>query len=219
MTANKKLAEPFKIKINLFLIDYFNYFILALGLVILAAGLFMLVYPKYRQISKANKEANDNLKIEYETKLNYLSYIRNLKKAYQPINGGDKAKIAAMVPLASDTGISDTGIIITKIESIALRNSAILTSVKIESSGAAGRANLAAPPKENKELPIGIFNQPPPGVGLVKIEANLSSVDYTVLKNIIKAFENNLRLFDIAKISFNVKENKALLNIYSYYLQ
>lgn len=203
--ANKKQAAVLKIKIDRFLIDYFNYLILALGLVILAAGLFILVYPKYQQISKASEEAKNNLQIKYEARLNYLNSIRNLKKSYQSINDGDRDKIAVMAPAASDTSI-----IITEIEAIAVRNSAIMTSIKIESQSAGGR--------ESKEALAGIFNQLPPGVGLVKIEVNLSSVNYSILKNIIKTFENNLRLFDIAKISFNVSENKALLNIYSYYL-
>ncbi|MDD4272009.1 MAG: hypothetical protein PHF50_04370, partial [Patescibacteria group bacterium] len=63
------------------------------------------------------------------------------------------------------------------------------------------------------------FNELPQGVGSIMIEVNLSSVNYSILKNIIKAFENNLRLFDIAKITFNANGNKALLNIYSYYLK
>ena len=211
---NKKQAELLKAKINGFLINYFNYLVLALSLIILAAGLFLLAYPKYQQISKANEEAKNNLQIEYETKFNYLNSIRNFKKSYQSISDEDKAKIAGMVPAKRETGV-----IITEIESIAVRNSAILTSVKIEPEAAAGRTNLRVEPREDKEPPIGIFNQPPQGVGLIKIEVNLSSVNYPILKNIIKAFENNLRLFDVAKINFNASEDTALLNIYSYYLQ
>lgn len=211
--ANKKQAEALKIKINGFLINYFNYLVFSLGIIILAAGLLILAYPKYKQIFKANEEAKNNLQIEYETKFNYLNSIRNLKKSYESIADGDKTKIAAMVPRASDTSI-----IITEVESIAVRNSAILTSIKIEPQAASSRANLRVEPKENKELPAGIFSQLPQGVGPVKMEVSLSSVNYPILKNIIKAFENNLRLFDIAKIRFNASENQAILNIYSYYL-
>jgi len=214
---NKKQAKLLKIKINGFLINYFSYLIFSLGIIILVAGLFILVYPKYQQISRANEEAENNLQIEYETKFNYLNFIRNLKKSYQSINDDEKAKIASMLPATRDTSI-----IITEVESIAVKNSAILTSIKIEPQSAGGRANfkaeLKAEPKENKEPPAGIFNELPQGIGLVKIEVNLSSVNYPILKNIIKAFESNLRLFDIAKISFNASENEALLNIYSYYL-
>jgi hypothetical protein len=211
---NKKQAEALKIKINVFLIKYFNYLIFSLGAIILAAGLFILIYPKYQQISKENEEAKNNLQVEYKIKLNYLNSILNLKKSYQLISEDEKAKIASMVP-----AVSDTGVIISEIESVVIKNSAILTSIKIEPQNAADRANLKAEPKENKEPAAGIFNQPPQGVGLIKIEINLSSVNYPVLKNIIKSFENNLRLFDIAKISFNAGENEALLSVYSYYLQ
>ncbi|MFH0956130.1 MAG: hypothetical protein V1801_02890 [Candidatus Falkowbacteria bacterium] len=211
---NKGQVAVLKIKINGFLINYFNYLIFFLGITILVIGLFMLAYPKYQQISKENEEAKNKLQIEYEAKFNYLSAIRNLKKLYQSINNEEKAKIASMVPRTSDTSI-----IITEIESIVVRNSAILTAIKIEPQSTGGRANLKVETKENKEPLIGIFNELPQGVGLVTIEISLSSVNYPILKNIIKTFENNLRLFDIAKIKFNVRENKAILNIHSYYLQ
>lgn len=211
--ANKKSATVLKIKINGFLINYFNYLILGLSAIILIAGLFILVYPKYQQIFKANKETKNNLLAEYETKFNYLNSIRSLKELYQSINDEDKAKIDAMVPATSDTSV-----IINEIESIVVRNSAVLTSIKIKPPEADGSSNSMIESKGKKELPVGIFNQPPPGVDLIKIEVSLSSVNYPILKNIIKTFENNLRLFDIAKINFKVEENQALLNIYSYYL-
>ena len=210
---NKKRAEILKIKINKFFINYFNYSVFSLSVIILAAGLFILIYPKYQRISKANEEAENKLRIEYETKSNYLNSIRNLKESYQLISDEDRAKIAATAPDERDTGI-----VITEIESIAARNGAILTSVKIEPQVAASRTNLRVEPKEEKPVAAGIFNKLPQGVGLIKTEVSLSSVNYPVLKNIIKAFENNLRLFDIAKVSFNSRESRAVLSVYSYYL-
>jgi len=210
---NKKQAEVLKNKINGFLINYFNYLILVLGVIILAIGLLVFVYPKYQQIFNTTEEAKNNLQIEYETKLNYLNSIRNLKKAYKSISDADKAKIADMLPAARDTSA-----IITEIESIVVRNSAILTSIKIEPLAAGGRSSLKVESAENKELPVGIFNELPQGVGQIKIDVRLNSVNYQILKNIIKTVENNLRLFDIAKVVFNVRENEAFLNIYVYYL-
>ncbi|MDD4271881.1 MAG: hypothetical protein PHF50_03695, partial [Patescibacteria group bacterium] len=189
---NKEQTEVLKNKINKLLINYFNYFIFSLSVIILAAGLFMLAYPKYQQIYKENKEAKNNLQAEYETKYNYLNSIRNLKKSYQAISEDQKTKIAAMVP-----AVNDTSLIIKEIESIAVKNSAILDSIRVESKSA-GRTNLKVDAEEKKEPPAGIFNELPQGVGSIMIEVNLSSVNYSILKNIIKAFENNLRLFDIA---------------------
>ncbi|MBI4779516.1 hypothetical protein HY797_03650 [Candidatus Falkowbacteria bacterium] len=210
---NRKQAEILKVKINKFLINYFNYLIFSLAVVILAVGLFMSAYPKYKQIFKENEEAKNNLQIKYEAKFYYLNSIRNLKKSYQLISEGERAKVAGMVPITSDTGA-----IISEIESIAVKNSAILTSIRIESQeDGSGRTNLKVGAEEDKAAVAGAFNQLPQGVGLIKIEVNLSSVNYLVLKNIIKSFENNLRLFDIAKIIFNAGGEEALLTIYSYY--
>lgn len=209
--APKQSAAILKIKTNKFLINYFNYLILALGAIIMVGGLFILVYPKYQQIFKTDKEIRKNLLAGYEARSDYLNSVRNLKKSYQSINEGDKAKIGTMAPNQGDTGA-----VITEIESIAASNGAILNSIRIEPVGSGDRKAEA---KENKEPAAGIFNQPPAGVGLIKIEVKLSAVDYQVLKNIIKTFENNLRLFDIAKINFKVSESQAFLNIYSYYLQ
>ncbi|MDP2736624.1 MAG: hypothetical protein Q8O59_02435 [bacterium] len=210
---NKKQAEVLKNKINGFLINYFNYLVLSLGIIILVAGLFVLIYPKYQQISKANEVAKNNLQIEYETKLSYLNSIRNLKKSYQSVGDEEKAKLVSMLPAGRDTSP-----IITEIESITVRNGAILTSIRIEPAAASGRANLKVDLKENKESLAGIFNELPQGVGQIKIEIRLGSINYPILKNIIKTFENNLRLFDISEINFNASENEAILNIYSYYL-
>ena len=210
---NKKNIILFKIKINRFLISYFNYLVFSLGIIISVVGLFLLAYPKYQQISKENEEAKNNMQIEYEAKSSYLRSIRNSNKLYQLITEEEKAKIFSMIPAGRDTSV-----IIKEIESIVVRNSAILTSIRIEPQNVGARANFKVESGEKGESPAGIFNQPPQEVGLVKIEVDLNSINYSILKNIIKSFENNLRLFDIAKINFNARGNQALLNIYSYYL-
>jgi Tfp pilus assembly protein PilO len=210
---NNKRAELLKLKINEFLINYFNYLVLALGIVIFVAGLWLLVYPQYRQISKANEAAKKNLQTEYETKFNYLNSISNLKKSYRLISAEDKSRIAAMVPAGSDVGG-----LISIIEAIALKNGVVLNSLKIEPDDAKGQTGIRAQAGDNKEPLAGIFEQLPQGVSRIKIEVNLSSVNYPILKNIIKTLENNLRLLDIAKINYSVGESRVMLNIYSYYL-
>ena len=211
---NKKQVKLLKIKINIFLMDYFNYLIFSFSLIILVVGLLTLVYPRYKQVSQEKEEAKNSLQVEYKTKSDYLDSILNLKSIYQLVSDEEKAKISNMLPATRDTSI-----IITEIESIAIKNSAILNSIKIEPQSTGSGTSSRTEVKEGKGSLAGIFNEPPDGVGLVKIEIKLSSVNYQTLKNIIKTFENNLRIFDIAKINFDVNKNEALLNIYSYYLQ
>ena len=154
------------------------------------------------------------MQVEYEKKINYLNSIKQLKTIYQSISENDKNKISIMLPTSKDSSI-----IIAEIESIIIKNSAILNSIKVETQATGARSNYRAQTSEDKISLAGIFSNPPQEIGIIKIEIKLSSVDYQILKNIIKTFENNLRLFDISKVSFNVGKSEAVLNIYTYYLQ
>jgi len=186
-----------------------------MALIIFAAGLFWFAYPRYQRISQGDDIAMKNLRAEYEAKNNYLGKIKNLKKLYQQVSQAEIKKIEGMVP--NDSKIIN---LIPEIESIILRNGAVLDSIKVEpnfNKEASAKTNTEAGKKT--ESLSGIFGGPPPkGVGRIKIEISLSSVSYQVLKNIIKTLENNLRLLDIAAISYAVQENSAVFTIYTYYL-
>ncbi len=211
----KKDNTLLKQQINNFLINYFNFIILAIALIIFIAGLFLFIYPQYQKIKTSEAMEKDKLQTEYQTKSAYLNKISNLKKSYQQISEANRKKIEKMVP--TDNKITD---LIPEIESIVLRNGAVLNSIKIESDDAGQTGVKAKVESSGKpESLAGIFaGQLPPEARLVRLEINLSSVNYQVLKNIVKAFENNLRLLDIAKINYAVLENKVVLIIYSYYL-
>ncbi|MDP2709359.1 MAG: hypothetical protein Q8O93_04965 [bacterium] len=210
---NEKKAELIKLKINNFLLNYFNYLALTAGIIIFMAGVPMFIYPKYRQIAADSRELETNLQAEYESKFNYLSSIRNLKKSYQLISQSDRTKIINMVP-----ALNDTGAIISEVEAIALKNSAILNSVRIAAVDGGNRSSLQAVTGEKKDPPAGAFVNPPSGIGRVKLEINLYSVNYQVLKNIIKSFENSVRLYDLARVDFDAKNKTAKFDVYSYYL-
>jgi hypothetical protein len=203
-----------KQRINYFLINYFNHLAFAVSLIIFIAGIAWFVYPQYQNITKDEETASKYLQAQYAAKSNYLHAIGDLKKNYLQISQADRNKIEAMVPVETNVTAQ-----IPKIESIILSNAAILNFLKIEPVDNPSQAAAAPDNGEKSASPAGIFYGPlPQGVKLVRIEIGLSSVNYQVLKNIIKAFENNLRLYDVAKIEYNVADNKAVLIIYSYYL-
>jgi len=206
-------SEMLKSKINLWLINYFNFLVLALGVIIFALGLWLLILPEYSQFVKANEQAKSNLQIELDAKSSYLNSIRNLKKSDQLISPADKEKIAAMVPTGNDASK-----IITEMEAIVLKNGAVLNSINLDQQGSGHTSVLSSDVGVTTEPPPGIFEQLPQGVNRIKIDISLGSVSYPILKNIIKTLENNVRLFDIANINFSPTENKAILEIYSYYL-
>jgi len=212
--SEKKVNSLFKQRLNNFLINYFSYLILALSFIIFIVGIFLFIYPQYRAIAESNKTDNKILQAEYEAKDNYLSAIRDLKNSYQLISAADREKIESMVP-NSDKSIN----LIPEIETIVLKNGAVLNYVKIEEN-IKDQSNLKVKGESGETLarPAGIFEHLPQGVGLTKVEISLSSVNYSVLKSLLKTFENNLWLLDIAKVDYDAQENKAIFTIYSYYL-
>ncbi|MEI6597142.1 MAG: hypothetical protein WCL13_02930 [bacterium] len=207
-----ELTGSLKLKIDNFLINYLDYLILAVAAIILVLGLWLFIYPQYLQIVQ-DENARKKIQTEYENELDYFNFIVDFKKSYQSISEENKNKLAGMVPTQSDIN----GLIYI-IEAIASKNGVVLNSLKVEPEIIRASAAVKAPAGGNKEPTGDIFEQLPPGVGRVKIEVNLSAVNYQVLKNVIKTFENNLRLLDIAKISYNFSESKVNLLAYSYYL-
>lgn len=210
---NKKQSAMLKTKISNFLIKYFNYFAVFGGMAIFICGLMALPYPEYKKISKENMDLANKMKTEYAEKLERLIVVGNIKKSYASVSMEEKTKVSNMIP-----DLSDASEAIREIEMIALRNGAMLDAIKIEPKSPSAGAKIKAEAAEDKNPPAGIFLKPPQEVGLVKIEVNLSSVNYPVLKNIIRTFENNLRLFDVARVNFNANNSEAVLHIYGYYL-
>lgn len=200
-------------KINNFLINYFAYLAVALSVIIFVAGWLFLLYPQYRRINQDSDAVRKNLRAEYNAKLENLNEIISLRQSYEAITAEDKEKIKQMLPPAGN--LSE---LIPLMENIALRNGAVLNSVKVEADNAKGSAGVRAPVADNNSA-AGIFLRPPQNVGLIRIEISLSLVSYAVLKNILKTFENNLRLFDVAKLEYGVNDNRATFNIFCYYLK
>lgn len=211
---NKK-KEMLKAKINGFLIGYFNYLSLGLGAVILLAGLFLLVYPQYQQTTKDNLAAKQLMEKDYQDKSSALAAARKLKQLYQQISDEDKAKINAMIPVGGDNSQ-----LISEIESIVVKNGAVLVSVKIQPEESDSQVKVKTDKDKTEKIssPAGNLGQAPKGVGRIKINIDMASVSYPVLKNIIKTLENNLRLMDVATVSYTAKETKSLLSVYAYYI-
>lgn len=202
---------------NNLLINYFNYLTWLLAVIVFIIGSLLVIYPQYKKITANREETKKKLVSEYESKYSRLNQISVLQKAYLEISEEDRKKIQEMIP-ADDKATN----LIPEIESIISRNGAVLNSIKIEPVEAGAPANAApgaAAGEKTAASLAGIFSGAlPAGVKLIKIEISFDSVSYQVLKNILKSLENNLRLFDIANISYTPQSSSAALIIYSYYL-
>ena len=205
-----------KQKINIFLIKYFKWLTFGLAAIILAAGYFLLIQPKYKQVVKGVKLISDDKQSEYLTQQKYLNRLNELKAVYQSIKIQDRNKISAILPNQSEIDK-----LFTEIEAIALSNGLILTSLQFESAESAAKINnkyVAGLAKANQDSKDKIDDLPE-DIAEVKIIMNLVGTDYDGLKNVLKTIERNLRLMDIIKLSFSPKDNQTSLELLAYYIK
>lgn len=206
--------EQLKQKVNGFLIKYFNLLAIALAVIILIAGFFLLIKPKYNKISREIKLSNENSENKYNAAFNYLAQLNKLKAEYEKISPEDIKKIETILP--SEEFYEE---LFVQLESIVLKNGLLLTSMQIspegissgkESDGAKARNNS---PEKNKAAEDIL----PKEITKIKIMMNVAGVDYFGLKNLLYALENNLQLIDITNLNFSPDQKGVTIEMFAYY--
>ncbi|MFH1232414.1 MAG: type 4a pilus biogenesis protein PilO [Patescibacteria group bacterium] len=182
--------------LNVFLIKYYNQLVCLLALLIITAGYFLLIQPKYIEVSESKKVADQQqLEISYLEKQDELDQFIKLEKAYNKIDQKDKEKIEKILP--SKVGVEE---LIAEIESIVLKNGLILTSLSIQSEGGASAS-----------LPEGVMS--------AKISLTVTGTDYLGLKSLLKTIENNVRLMDIQNVGYGGGKSGTNLSLIVYYFK
>ncbi|MEA3463560.1 MAG: type 4a pilus biogenesis protein PilO [Patescibacteria group bacterium] len=205
-----------KQKINTLLIKYFKWLIFGVLTIILAAGYFLLIQPKYKQVAKDAESISEGKQLKYLTQQKYLNRLNELKAVYQSIKIQDRDKIEAILPNQAEIDK-----LFTEIEAIALSNGLILTSLQFESVKSAAKIDnkyVVESAKANQGSKDKI-NDLPEEIAKIKIIMNLVGTDYNGLKNILKTIERNLRLMDIIKLSFSPNDNQTSLELLAYYMK
>jgi hypothetical protein len=102
-----------------------------------------------------------------------------------------------------------------ELEEIVSSNSFVLDSVKLsrpEESGDGGSAGGGATAE------AAVANQAlSPKLGQINVDVSISKIDYAGFKNLVKIFENNLRLLDIVKLDFSPSGGTANFTFATYY--
>jgi len=204
--------EKRKLQINNFLMHYFKLFVFVILIIMLTAGYFMLIRPKYKKVIRDIALISADKEVEYLTQQRYLDKLNELKAIYKNINPEDKNKINVILP--SQTEVED---LFSEIEVIVLKNGLLLASLQVElkedkaSSRGAYIPKSALKTKEEEELPKEI--------GQVSIKMEIIGTDYNGFKNMLRTLENNLRLMDIIQLSFSPSSEQTSLELLAYYLK
>lgn len=169
---------------------------------------FFLITPKYDEILELNKSDKNKLNVEYLRAKNRFNELRYLTGAYKEVDEEYKNNIAVMLP--EESREDD---LFSKIEYLVKTNGANPISISLENDNRkaeASRANAATGASV-------VIPETSSNVGKVKISLSLLVSDYDNFKNLLIAFENNLRIMDVVNIDFDPESNKASLILYTYY--
>lgn len=203
----KKAITP---KISLtFLVNYFNWFIALVSIIILFSGYWWLIRPKYNVIVR-----NELLKKEekiYDDKVAYLQQLNEVKELFNKISPDDKNKIDIILSAGKDLDTVKINLI-KEISYLGEINGALVEKIVITPlDDSEGKFIELVKSKQrtfkNEKLQI------------LTVSFSLKGVDYEPLKRILARFERNLHLMDVTKVNFDPKSREAEIELYTYYLK
>lgn len=204
-------------KINSFLNKYFHFIIIIVVLLILTLAFFYIIKPKY---FKAMEAIEGNLSSQKEIYLEQLTKLNNYKSlvsAYKKVSPGEIKKINSILPdkYEKEQLFIELGYVIPK-NGFQLDNLSISEKDDDEERVANPRARRG---QEEELSEIDFLRELPQEIGYIKIDLDISLVDYKNFKRLLNILENNIKLLDIYKLSFNPDTESAQISAVSYYLE
>lgn len=170
-------------------------FILLLFLIIavFAVAAYFVVWPEYGRFTEAKTKLEEQKNL-LDAENSTLASVKKLIANYDTISQTDNNKLASMLPEMID----EPGLFFL-FEKLALKNNMSLLAIDISEKD---------PGAELKNL----------GIKEVDIAANLTGGSYADLKNLISDMESDIRLLDVAAISYTPDPASLTLNIKTYRL-
>lgn len=206
--------EKIEYKISFIFYKYFKWFILIIMFIIFTFGYIFVISPKYEAIVNKRMEVSNSEELKYFEQKRKIKKLNDLINIYKNIDKDDIKKIDLLLP--SEEKIHEE--LFSQIESMILRNGLLLKSLEIEPEEKSSSRSAKNPnnikTEEQKEK-----DSLPTEIGKIKVSLIILGVDYFKLKDLLKIFENNLRLIDITEINFQPDNNSANIYFYTYYLK
>lgn len=196
-------------KANSFLLKYFNVLVFLAVPAILIIGLYTIIMPKYRviiQVTKAKNLSNEN---EYNSRVEYYVMINQLKSAYEKIDKDQVKQIEILLPNENSENE-----LYADIESLAAENGLCIESLSINDGSGDNSKETEKKPKQNKDQ---VASALPGDLKKVKINLELSGLNYNSFKNFLYVIENNLELMDIDSVDFSPVDGVVRLKISTYF--
>ncbi len=194
--------KEYKQKIIIAVVRYNGLISLVLALIILIGGYFLVIGPFYSQTKQKyldSKTYNESL---YNGKKAALDKLASILNDFNNIKDIDKQKIDKILP--SNRDHID---LFPEIEYLTLRNGLLFNSVGITEISDVSSVVAVEDASKAKLKNIGAF----------LISISVSGADYQNFKKYLASLEENLRLMDVIRLSYDPKSKAASLEILTYF--
>ncbi len=199
--------------LNLFLNNYFNIMLAAALVFFLFLAYLVFLGPKFSATQAAIRANTEEKQLLYETTQKRLASLKAVSEIYKKISPTDMQKFNSVLP---DSYVRER--LFGELEEIIGRGGWLVSNIAISQE----EGKKAAAPIVTEEGVITPVSSPASNnkkVGTISIKLDISSIDYPGFKNMLRLFENNLRLFDVTDVEFSPASNSAVITITTYYYQ
>jgi len=169
-------------------------------LVILSVGYLAVLKPQYDSIIREVDSENQKKSEQFAGEEQYRDNLILLQRAYKQIDQNDLARLGNMLPNKPEVEK-----IMVMLENISDRQYVKLDSLVFDLDAAQKKASPVTAGLDSERLKK------------LKINLDISGIDYRGLKKLLSVLENNLRLLDIDSVDFSPDSNSVNLGITAYY--
>jgi len=205
----EKIAKKEQIsQINLFLLKYFRLLTIAALVLFCLVSFLYLLKPKYDSIRTDIAESYENKQAEYEQLENYQRNLNQYINVFRNLSQGDRDRISLMLP--ENDSYKE---FYYYFEEVVGQSNMILKSLEIKLEDASPLAVKKTVSKKTEEEILA------ERLGKIEIKVDIVGVSYGGLKSLLSVLENNIRIMDVDKVSFEPVTRSATLEILAYYLR
>ncbi|MGI6374002.1 MAG: hypothetical protein ACOX0C_01580 [Patescibacteria group bacterium] len=178
--------------LNLFLNNYFSLILTTGILLLLLLAYLAVILPKYQEVASLTQDNLNRQQLLLTEQRRKLVNLQAISQAYDLLPELDVNKFNQVLP---DQYVKER--LFGELEEIVTKNGFITNSISLSQE----------PPEAGS----------PTKIGTVTAELNISTIDYSGFKRMLRVLESNLRLLDVTNLSFSPGGNTANLSLTTYY--
>jgi len=182
---------------------------IGIAIVVLLIGALWVLYPKYDSISKQGILSYDAKKLQLQSRVEYLNKLNSMLDNFRNIDSNKVAMANRILP--GEKQIPELFVMLDQLgRDLGVRVSRIAFS---------SQTAVPATTKGGQAVSTtGVVGQKQ-SMGITVVLEFDDSISYGRYKEILTAFEQNIRIMDLNSVSYDSSQKSMSLNLTTYYLQ